>query len=361
MIQATQREKSIYGEEVCVQARTQESTLYRLKGLDGGEVLMTSYALFPGIELIYNDVHTHSCGIEKGVNGNLFEINHCAEGRIECRFRKDYLYLGPGDLAISRKDGVGHSSYFPLGKYRGYSLLIDVDRAPQTLSSCLEGVDVRPAEILRRFCSDRCFLRRADAGISRIFAQMYEEPSESRKGYFRIKVLELLLYLDAMELSQERERTKGLSAPQVEIAKNVCRYLTEHMDSHVTLEELASIFHVSGTHLKNCFKGVYGISVYAYIRGQKMQAAAAALRGTDCTVLEVAGQYGYDNGSKFAKAFQEVIGVTPKEYRRRSRAENAASGDRSKHPASEAAKEKKSESEAEGGRRAGELEELLRS
>ena len=32
-------------------------------------------------------------------------------------------------------------------------------------------------------------------------------------------------------------------------------------------------------------------------------------------VLDIAGQFGYDNASKFAKAFRDVVGVSPREYR----------------------------------------------
>ena len=47
----------------------------------------------------------------------------------------------------------------------------------------------------------------------------------------------------------------------------------------------------------------------------KMHGAAVLLRTTDRTVLDIAGQFGYDNGSKFARAFRDVIGVSPAAYR----------------------------------------------
>ena len=53
----------------------------------------------------------------------------------------------------------------------------------------------------------------------------------------------------------------------------------------------------------------------AFLRAQKMHGAAALLRTTDRTVLDIAGQFGYDNASKFAKAFRDVVGVSPREYR----------------------------------------------
>ena len=46
-----------------------------------------------------------------------------------------------------------------------------------------------------------------------------------------------------------------------------------------------------------------------------MHGAAELLRSTDRTVLDIAGQFGYDNASKFARAFRDVIGVSPNEYR----------------------------------------------
>ena len=46
-----------------------------------------------------------------------------------------------------------------------------------------------------------------------------------------------------------------------------------------------------------------------------MKSAARLLRTTDETVLEIAGRYGYENGSKFAKAFRDTMGLSPSEFR----------------------------------------------
>lgn len=282
-----------------------------------------TYCVFPGITVAYEKAAAQTLLTNvsdvSGEKERVCEIRYCREGRMECHYKNQYIYLSPGDLAIcsGQKQKEQHVAFLPIGAYQGYSVCIDLDKAPESLSSYLEGVDVCPRNIPEKFCTERpCCILRGDAGVERIFAQMYGEQGNNQKGYLQLKVLELLLYLDGC--SKEEPQT-GLSASQVEIAKSACQYLTQRMESKVTLEELCMTLHVSGTHLKNCFKGVYGISVYAYIRSQKMQAAANMLRTTDSTVLEVAGQYGYDNGSKFAKAFRDVIGMTPREYRRRSK------------------------------------------
>lgn len=39
------------------------------------------------------------------------------------------------------------------------------------------------------------------------------------------------------------------------------------------------------------------------------------LEYTDKTVLDIAIEHGYDNGSKFASAFRSVKGINPAQYR----------------------------------------------
>ena len=72
---------------------------------------------------------------------------------------------------------------------------------------------------------------------------------------------------------------------------------------------------MSETQLKAAFQAVYGMSPAAFLRAQRMHGAAQLLRSTNRTVLDIAGQFGYDNPSKFARAFRDVIGVSPNEYR----------------------------------------------
>lgn len=102
----------------------------------------------------------------------------------------------------------------------------------------------------------------------------------------------------------------------VQLAEAVGTYLQNNLDTHVTIQQLASMFHVSQTQLKTSFKERFGVPLYSYSRKLKMQAAAEKLCEENGTVLDVAGQFGYSNGSKFAKAFRDVMGMTPKEYRR---------------------------------------------
>lgn len=100
------------------------------------------------------------------------------------------------------------------------------------------------------------------------------------------------------------------------LARHTEQYLLDNLGRHVTLEELTEQFGVSGTTLKKHFREDHGMSLYAWFKSQRMQAAAKALRNSRDSILKIAGDYGYENASKFSAAFRDVFGVSPREYRK---------------------------------------------
>jgi AraC-like DNA-binding protein len=107
------------------------------------------------------------------------------------------------------------------------------------------------------------------------------------------------------------------TAAQKEVADRAHEIIMTNLERHITIAEFARILHASPTQIKVCFQKVYGQPIYSYARSQRMEAASRLLTETDESVLEIAGKFGYENGSKFARAFRTVIGLSPSEYRRR--------------------------------------------
>lgn len=285
---------------------------------DTGDATMSVYKVFPGIELIYNSVHMDFCKIGRDVSGSLIEIHHCREGRIEQELDNEFLYLMPGDLSIvMREKNTGEYS-FPLRHYHGITIVIDTDKAPRCFSCFLKDVNVQPLTVARKLCSDKdCYVIRSEDYIEHIFYEIYKVPESYKIGYLKIKIMELFLILSSIEPEEKSKfQSIAISKAKVTLAKRVAEYLAENLDKKISVIEISKIFHVSQTHLQNIFKGVYGVPIYSYTRILKMQAAALDLIHTDLTIMEIAGKCGYDNGSKFASAFREVMGETPNEYRR---------------------------------------------
>lgn len=114
----------------------------------------------------------------------------------------------------------------------------------------------------------------------------------------------------------DQERKGGMES-QMEVAEKAHAIIMENLERHITIAELSQMLHASPTQIKSCFYKVYGLPIYTYARSQRMAAASKLLSGTDESILEIAGKFSYENGSKFARAFRNVMGVSPSEYRRR--------------------------------------------
>lgn len=289
--------------------RSQDST---------GDCEVTVYPVFSGIELVYYDVHMQSCDIDLAKGREMLIITHCQEGRIEFEYKNgEYLYLASGDLSIQKNTENIRHRYCPLSHYHGVSVAIDMNRVPRCFSCILDDVFVSPEELEMKFCSEKPYsIMRENISIEHIFSELYSVPENIRKGYHKVKVLELLLFLSGLEYKGESEERRYFSRSQVTAAKEAKKYLLAHLDEHITITELADMLGISPTSLKICFKGVYGDTINGYITNCKMQKAASLLKNTDKSVLEIAGIVGYNNGSKFAGAFRRVMNKSPNEYRK---------------------------------------------
>lgn len=125
------------------------------------------------------------------------------------------------------------------------------------------------------------------------------------------------LFILADETSDKK--TPCYSKSQKDLADKAQAIILQNIYQHVTIKKMSDRLHVSPTQLKSSFRNVYGIPIYSYAKAHRMRAASKLLLDTDDPVLEIAGRFGYENGSKFAHAFRSVIGVTPTEYRKRNR------------------------------------------
>ena len=108
----------------------------------------------------------------------------------------------------------------------------------------------------------------------------------------------------------------GGTAEQLETIRAVHDYLTQHLSSRVTIEELSKRFLMNPSTMKVLFKSVYGSSLASHIREHRMEHAARLLIEGDESVAQVARAVGYESQSKFSTEFQKAYGVLPTEYRK---------------------------------------------
>ena len=296
--------------------------VYKMQN-ETGKGVITRYEILPGIELFYNDFH-----MKDGQNENklphpdVIEINHCREGRFECIFSNgDCQYVGAGDLAINRLTNETTSTTFPLSHYHGISITIDLTEATSTMKkveNVLGGLHIDLHQIAERLCrKDTCFVLRKHNNIEHIFSQLYMVTPEMTAQYLKVKVLELLMFLNDIHTGEYQEERRYFSKNQVQVVKHMQAYMVTNLQRHYTLQELSKKFDIPLTSMKVCFKCVYGCSIYSYMKSYRMQAATILLRDTFDSITEIAGKMGYDNPSKFSEVFKKEYGELPSEFRKK--------------------------------------------
>jgi AraC-like DNA-binding protein len=152
--------------------------------------------------------------------------------------------------------------------------------------------------------------------------QMIHQPYTGilKNIFLQSKAMELLIYSSDQFISNNQEERFG------------CRFLThnedrekivkardillDHLDSPVTIKDLARMVAMNECYLKKGFKAMFGTTVYDYFQKERMERAKFLLYDQGFSVSEVAVKMGYSCISHFSTAFKKHTGLKPCELLR---------------------------------------------
>jgi AraC family transcriptional regulator, regulatory protein of adaptative response / methylated-DNA-[protein]-cysteine methyltransferase len=113
-----------------------------------------------------------------------------------------------------------------------------------------------------------------------------------------------------------RCRPKSISGnPQSAFAKEVCRYIEQHLDEPLTLDRLAKVFRQSPFHLQRRFKSALGVTPREYADSCRMRLLKRNLQAGD-NVTRAMYDAGYGSSSRLYEKTSSQLGMTPDKYRR---------------------------------------------
>lgn len=282
----------------------------------------------PGVYLSFNEFNMARCFTGFAFDGNHISVNHCRAGRIEQALPGGtYSYTARGDLRVS--DFVGHAGtyVFPTEHYSGVAVDFDIDVCEEPIRCMLDGFPVSVRALRKKFChAGLPFVLHDCSAAEHVFSELYTVGQESLRVFAKVKMLDLLLLLDRVDGVDRGRQVEYFQRAQVEGVKRACALMVADLTRSYGVGELARLVGLSTTALKSCFKGVYGMPPYTYLRTYRMERAAEMLRQGELSVSDIAVTVGYGSPSKFTAAFKALMGVTPSAYRRARREEgNAAS------------------------------------
>jgi AraC-like DNA-binding protein len=92
-------------------------------------------------------------------------------------------------------------------------------------------------------------------------------------------------------------------------------YMQNHIDTPISLEELASSINLSVSHYSTIFRKKTGYSPIIYFNHLKIQHACQYLQFTLLRIKEIAAKLGIEDPYYFSRLFTKVMGTSPVEYR----------------------------------------------
>ena len=137
-----------------------------------------------------------------------------------------------------------------------------------------------------------------------------------QKGY-EIGVKGLMLSAFSMLLLNSGEKEGFISNIKSEQKiKHVLKRIEEDYDKVLTVEQMAEECGYSASHFMRWFKENTGFGFNGYLIEYRLNHAAEELRNSDATILDIAGESGFDNLSNFNRLFKKRFHKTPSEFRK---------------------------------------------
>lgn len=250
------------------------------------------------------------CEISFGLNGRTIVM---VEQEEALKLPGDLLLLGPGMPHNARVLN------YPLHFITVYFLAsVLVEAGPVS-----DGVRTLRRFTVKQPLSDRLIRpsREMLRHIKPIFQQMiaeFERPCYGREIKLRTLLMDLLVLLFRWEESKGVVIwNQDLDTDWRPITRTLA-YLRTHYQEPIYAQELAKAAGLSVSRLKFRFKEALGISWVKYLQGYRIHRAAALLSEPGHNVTEAAFAVGFDSLSHFNTLFRSLMGICPREYRKRS-------------------------------------------
>lgn len=99
------------------------------------------------------------------------------------------------------------------------------------------------------------------------------------------------------------------------IIEHAAAYIDIHYATVLTVQDLATRFHLSSSHFTKCFRAQMGCSPYEYIILCRINRAKVLLATSDKTIKQIAYEVGYQSEENFVRSFHKKVGLSPSIFR----------------------------------------------
>jgi AraC-like DNA-binding protein len=129
-----------------------------------------------------------------------------------------------------------------------------------------------------------------------------------------LRALITLLFSSLLRMGAQVSGERVLSNSQ---RQAVAQYVRNHLTERPTPAGLAVELRLSHDYLTRIFRRTFGVAPRTWFMRERIRLASMALAESPLSVKEIAYQHGYDDVYLFSRQFKQVIGVSPRAFRKR--------------------------------------------
>lgn len=265
--------------------------------------------------------------LERRVNATIswhwhqyFEVAYVAQGSLECRTPDQTLQLRQGE-AVFVNTGVLHMyQKTSVGPCVIYAHIFDSRILLGTLSSSIYQTYIYPIAKSHSFGlqpirpENRHQVLMLDA-----LKAMVDLARQEPFGYeFQLQTQLSGFWCRLLTMANLQASVPDRSDSDIQRIKAMLHFIHGNYARHLTLKDIAGAAMISERECSRCFQRCFQESAIGYLNHHRIRVSAGMLLETQESILSISKQCGFSSPSYFGKLFHDMLGCTPKEYRRKA-------------------------------------------
>jgi len=269
-----------------------------------------------------HDFHSH----------NEFEIYLFHSGNCNYLIHNKVYHLQPNDILIMNGLTLHRPNPIPTEKY----IRSVLNFSAEALQSVIESLKF--PDILKPFHDynhtlyrgvDTELVKKIEYSLKDI-AELNEtfEKQENRdilitplvyEAKMKTYIIQLLFHIYELNQTHKCDNPHVESEKQQHV-KRITSWIEEHFHEEITLDDISKNLNLSKYYMSHIFKEITGGTIMKYLMSCRVNRAKILLETElNLSILEVALESGFKHSSHFSRFFLQKVGITPLEYRKRTR------------------------------------------